>query len=291
MTESVHAVKPRAGAQRAPSDADSEPAVPSCQVPVAGLVFGASLDGPGQLGGPIARPGSVVEALRRQSIRGQTIRRSSGGVVMNLEDESTSDDPERTIEEPAAWAGNANQAGQNIVGWLRREAKKAANYTVAVWDDDIYISKVNGVTSKTRLMQRLKKHIEDNGINQVCAVYLCKKFSKDLPSNHAEMCVAAAIGEDNLPQTSFLECTAASCDYCRVFLAHYNAPNSSPASDAASQEGWIHPFQRLAWGTQLGGAHDAHVRDLADHLKHPATKPKLGMDVGPAPQADYEKWL
>jgi hypothetical protein len=278
MTESLHAAQRRVGALPAPDEVDAEPA-PVRPVPVVGLVFGTPQHD--QLGGPIARPGSVVEALRRQAIR-----RSGTDTAMDLGEESTEDDSE---EEPEAWTGTVDEAGADIVGWLRDEAGNATNYTVAVCGTDIYITKVNGVTAGTALMGELEDHIKENGIDQVYNIYLCQKYNTSQPSNHAEMCAIAAIGLANIGNITFFECTAASCDYCDAFLAHYNVPNTSPENDPASQAGWTHPFQALAWGTQLGG-HAAQVAELTAYLDH-GTAPRIGRVITTAPAGRCTHWL
>jgi hypothetical protein len=278
MTESVRAAKRRVGADRAPTEADSGPAVPHrhAPVPIAGLAFASSLDGYERLGGPVARPGSVVEALRRQAIR-----RSTRDVVMDLgsdsEDES---DEEMTAEE----------AANDIVVWLRAKAGKGTNYTVAVCDDEIYISKVNGVTATTKMMQDLKVYIEAEGIGDLFNIYLCRTYNTSQPSNHAEMCVVAAIGKAKFRSITFLECTAASCDYCAAFLAHYKVPNSSPENDPASQAGWTHPFAPVAWGTQLGD-HNAQVDELKAYLKDPDTDLEIGMKITTKPAGRRDHWI
>jgi len=285
MTESVRTAKRRVGVGRTPIEVDSEPAEPVRPVPIAGLALGTSLDEPGQLGGPAARPGSVVEALRRQAIRGQTIRRSGTETTMDLSE----DEEELSEEELEPWEGTVDEAGDDIVKWLRKNAGKATNYTVAVCSGHIYLTKVNGVTPAAKLMGQLREHIQDNGIDQVCNIYLCQKYNTSQPSNHAEMCVVAAIGAANIGNITFFECTAASCDYCGAFLAHYDVPNTSPANDPASQAGWTHPFQSLFWGTQLGG-HKAQVDELKAYLDH-GTAPRIGRVIGTAPAGRYVLWL
>jgi len=288
MTESVRAAKRRVGVGRAPIEVDSEPVEPVRPVPIAGLAFGSSLDGPGQLGGPAVRPGSVVEALRRQAIRGQTIRRSGTEVTMDLSE----DEPEQSeeeLEELEPWEGTVDEAGDDIVKWLRKNAGKATNYTVAVCSGHIYLTKVNGVTPAAKLMGQLREHIQDNGIDQVCNIYLCQKYNTSQPSNHAEMCVLAAIGSASVGNITFFECTAASCDYCDAVLEHYDVPNTSPANDPKSQAGWTHPFQPLAWGTQLG-AHKTQVDELKAYLDK-GTAPTIGRVIGTVPAGRYDLWL
>jgi hypothetical protein len=275
MTESVRAAKRRVGADQAPLEVHSEP-VPVEPVPISGLVFGAAPDGYEQLGGPVGRPGSVVEALRRQAIR-----RSAKDIVMDLGNDSEDESDEEVTAEEAA---------KDIVGWLRGEAGKATNYTVAVCRDEIYISKVNGVTSTTKLMRDLKVYIEKQGFGQLYDIYLCQKYNTSQPSNHAEMCVVAAIGKSRLRRITFLECTAASCDYCATFLAHYKVPNSSPEYDPASQAGWTHPFAPIAWGTQLGD-HKAQVDELEAYLKDPDTELEIGRVIGTNPEGRCDKWF
>lgn len=269
MTESLRSAKRRVGTNRAPIEADSEP-VPVRPLPVAGLVYGASPDG--QLDSPVATPGSVVEALRRQAIR-----RSSKAAAMVLDSDeesehsehSESEQSEQSDEEPDPWAGTAEEAADDIVIWLRRRAQGDTNYTVAVCNGHIYISKVNGLTVRTDLMDDLQGHIEAEGIDQSFRLYLCKKYAPSQPSNHAEMCVVAALGPANLNNITFFECISPSCDYCDTFLSHYGVQNTSPGGEPASQKGWTHPFQPIAFGTQLGD-HATQVAELENYLADPA---------------------
>lgn len=277
MTQSVRAAQRRVGADRAPTEADSEPAAADrpAPVPIAGLAVGHSPDGCERLGGPVARPGSVVDALRRQAIR-----RSGTDAVMDLGSDSEDESEDMTAEE----------AGKDIVVWLRGKAGKATNYTVAVCRDKIYISKVNGVTAATKLMRDLKVYLEAEGIDKLYDIFLCQKYNASQPSNHAEMCVVAAIGKSKVPSITFFECTAASCSYCDAFLAHYKVPNTSPANDPASQAGWTHPFDKVAWGTQLGD-HAAQVKELEGYLADPDVDLTIGRAIGTKPAGRSVHWL
>lgn len=290
MTQSLRKVKRRKGTDPGPTVADHDhAAITTLALPVPGLVLGSE---PGSHTAipSVDEPLPVVDALRRQ-----VIRRSSTDVTMNLDSDNDSGSGSEAVdeefdEEVAAFDGTAEEAAAIVVKWLRGEAGDATNYTVAVYDDDLYISKVNGVTSATALIGELRTEIEDNGINQSFNVYLCQKFNTSAPSNHAEMCVLAAIGQANVGQITFLECTAPSCDFCAAVLAHYGVPNSSPDGEPASQQGWVHPFTTLSFGTQLG-SHKTQVRELRAYLQDPATGLVLGRTTGKAPKGRKTKWL
>lgn len=254
---------------------DHATAAPRVAVPVAGLALGSR---PDPADPSVSEPLPVVDALRRQ-----VIRRSSGEVTMDLGGE----DPD---DEILPFGGSAEDAAAGLVHWLRGKAGDATNYTVAVYDHNLYISKVNGVTSATALMGELKGEIQTNGIDLSFDVYLCQKFNTGAPSNHAEMCVLAAIGEANAGTITFMECTAPSCDFCAAVLGHYGVPNTSPDGVPASQQGWVHPFQTLSFGTQLG-AHGAQVTELTNYLADPETAIVLGRTTGKAPAGRKTKWL
>lgn len=192
--------------------------------------------------------------------------------------------------EQASWEGTAEEAGKNVVGWLRKKAGGGTNYTVAVCNDDLYITKVGGVTKATKLIKELKTHIETEGIEDGRDIYLCQTYNSGQPSNHAEMCVLAAIGEANLGNITFLECTSPSCDYCAATLTHYGVPNTSPDDEPASQAGWTHPFQKVAFGTQLGD-HRTQVAELKAYLADTGAKLTIGKTIGTAPSGRCEKWL
>ncbi|MDQ1740314.1 MAG: hypothetical protein QOE53_1966 [Pseudonocardiales bacterium] len=279
MTQSLSKVKRRTGNDQAAAVADDNQAVDAARatLPIAGLALGQ----PVSLGTglpSVAEPLPVIDALRRQ-----VIRRSSETITMDLGSEDDDD-------EVAAYEGTAEEAAAHLVSWLRGEAGDATNYTVAVHDDDIYISKVNGVTSATALMIELKAEIEEHGIEQSFNIYLCQKFNTSAPSNHAEMCVLAAIGEANVGEITFLECTAPSCDFCAATLTHYGVPNTSPDGEPASQQGWVHPFVRLSFGTQLGD-HQTQVTELTDYLADPTTTLVLGRTTGTVPSGRSTHWL
>jgi hypothetical protein len=139
-------------------------------------------------------------------------------------------------------------------------------------------------------MGQLKTEIQDNGIDKSFNVYLCQKFNTAAPSNHAEMCVLAAVGEADVGDITFLECTAPSCDFCAAVLTHYGVPNTSPDGEAASQQGWVHPFQTLSFGTQLGD-HAAQVTELTNYLADDTTPIVLGRTTGTAPSGRMTHWL
>ncbi len=295
MTQSIRGAtkrQDREGSEGSALDYEPMPDVAQNALPIAGLALPGPLAVPGPLGPAriaAAGPISVVDALRRQAIR-----RSSMAVTMDLGNDHDSEMEEEEEEdeerEQASWEGTAEEAGQNVVAWLRKKAGGGTNYTVAVYNDDIYITKVGGVTKATKLIKELKTHIETEGIENGRDIYLCQTYNSSQPSNHAEMCVLAAIGEANLGSITFLECTSPSCDYCAATLTHYGVPNTSPDGEPASQAGWTHPFQKVAFGTQLGD-HRTQVAELKAYLADTGAKLTVGKTIGTPPSGRCEKWL
>jgi hypothetical protein len=276
MTQSLRKVKRRRDDEQAAAVAEYGSAVEGSRaVPVTGLALGVPPGLPST--GPVAEPLPVVDALRRQ-----VIRRSGVDAAMDLGSDSE--------DEVAAFEGTAKKAAAILVRWLRRKAGDATNYTVAVYDDDLFIAKVNGVTSATDLMGDLEVEIKKHGIEQTYNIYLCQKFNTAAPSNHAEMCVLAAIGEANADEITFLECTAPSCDFCDAVLRRYGVPNSSPDGEPASQQGWVHPFTKLSFGTQLGD-HKTQVAELEAYLEDPTTELAVGRTTGKEPEGRKTLWL
>jgi len=239
-----------------------------------------------------APPISVVDALRRQAIR-----RSSAAASMNLgndhDDDSEMEEEEQKQEEEeeASWEGTAEKAGEMLVRWLGEKAGGGTNYTVAVCSGDIYIGKVSGVTKKAALMEELKTYITEKGIEVKWNILLCKSFNTSLGSNHAEMCVLAAIGEKELGKITFFKCTSKSCVYCAETLRHYRVTNSSPVGEAATQVGWAHPFKPIAFGSQMGGDKAAQVAELRAYHADTGAKLTIGKTIGTAPSGRCEKWL
>lgn len=215
------------------------------------------------------------------SLPAMSIRRSSIDQDMDLDDdydeEHEQDHDEDVEDDEPAWGTEADDIAQNIVVWLRANDKGAqsSNYTVAVAGNTIYIAKVNGVTAKTALIGRLGAAIvqntgdlEDDGVE----LRLCQRFNTAVGSNHAEMCVLAAIGEANIGNISYFACTEASCDYCAAVCTHYDIDNQSPKRDPKSQQGWTHPFLPWSFGTQNDNSHANQVKELTDLLDD-GTKP------------------
>lgn len=278
MTESKRETAERQQSEGpARSVLDYEPA-PDVAYPVRAIA-GLALPGPLHSGhlatASAAAPSiSVVDALRRQAIR-----RSSAAASMNLgndhdHDEDHDDDSEMEEEEDDGWDGD--DAGRDLVRWLGKKAGSGTNYTVAVCSGDIYISKVGGVTKEDGVIKQLEPYIKEQGIERGRDIFLCRRFSK-LPSNHAEMCVLAAIGAKKLANITYFACTSPSCDYCAETLKHYGVSNSSRTDEEpASQTGWAHPFKAAAFGTQLGGTHAELVEELKAYLANDKVKLKYG---------------
>jgi len=239
--------------------------------------------------GPEARSDVVMgeseAALPRvgMPVPGRAIRRSSQSVDIDMGSEEEMEEQEDQEEEEAEdWGRTAEEVAENIVVWLREndDGEQSSNYTVAVLNSQtIYISKVNGVTAQSQLIKDLgeqvvenAEHLEEDGIS----LRLCQRYNTAVGSNHAEMCVLAAIGLANIDQITFFECTEASCDYCRAFTDHYNIINSSPDNDTSSQSAWAHPFAPWSFGTQIEDNHDNQVAQLRTLLGGtPPSRPQL----------------
>ena len=141
-------------------------------------------------------------------------------------------------------------AANGIIDWLNENGYGGdSNYTVGVdKDDDLIISKVNGVTEDADAMVALGPIIVQKEWNLERRIFLAQKFNTAVGSNHAEMCVLAASGRDTL---AYMKCTNPNCDFCKAALKTYNVPSGN-GGGGKSQQGWAHPFYPIFYGTQIG---------------------------------------
>lgn len=163
----------------------------------------------------------------------------------------------------APWP-DAQQAARQLVKWIAKQGfSKDNNYTVAVYNRrHLVITKVAGITIAAAGAQEIARYIFNQKMHVGRTVYLAQAFAtKDGPnSNHAEMCILAACGPENV---TYIECTSNNCRYCKLILGEYDIVNANAdGDDGAVQQGWIHPFLGVRYGTQLKGGEAAHLKEL-----------------------------
>ncbi|WP_049557366.1 hypothetical protein [Nonomuraea sp. SBT364] len=149
----------------------------------------------------------------------------------------------------------------SLVEWIAgKKFGTTTNYTLAIVGDDLWFTKSNGLGGVTgEGPGAIVDEIESRGLNTDRLVCVAGAFCDNV-SNHAEMCILAAVGEEKLSSIKYLKCCAPVCDFCKVVLDHYKIDYSfRPAqrggdtvTDAASQQGWRHPFLPIGFGTQSG---------------------------------------
>lgn len=151
-------------------------------------------------------------------------------------------------------------AATGMVQWLKQKGYGGAtNYTVAVLaNDDLVISKVGGVTAKTKAIATMKGEIETKGYHKGRKIYLAQKFSKDGASNHAEMCILAAAFDLGV---NYMLCTGPHCPFCAETMKAYKVELGN-GTGGKGQVGWSHPFHRLFYGTQTSGKEEDKLAEL-----------------------------
>ena len=155
-------------------------------------------------------------------------------------------------------AGKVAAAG--IIKWLKDNGYGGdTNYTVGVLkNNNLMISKVNGVTKKTKAMAKLALEIVQKGYHRGRRIYLAQKFNTALGSNHAEMCILAAAGSDNV---SYMLCTGPHCPYCADTMEAYGVEKGNGVG-GEGQQGWAHPFYKVSYGTQVSGKESSKRAEL-----------------------------
>jgi hypothetical protein len=181
-------------------------------------------------------------------------------------------------------------AADGIIQWLNSNGYGGdSNFTVGVTvNGNLILSKVNGITAEAKAMKELKPVIEEEGWHVDRYIYLAQKFNTAVGSNHAEMCILAAIGRGNL---TYMKCTNPNCDFCAAALKTYNVPSGN-SGGGKSQQGWTHPFYPIFYGTQIGGV-KAQVTELKGLGQDPEKKQiKLGTwGVSLPSGGKYTQWI
>ncbi|TQS27016.1 hypothetical protein [Microbispora sp. KK1-11] len=165
----------------------------------------------------------------------------------------------------------ATEVAKTLVGWIRDQTWSGVNnYTVAVYrDNDLIISRVKGIPGlESQGAQEIVRYIQAQRMNLGRAIYFATAFTSGdgAASNHAEMCILAAVGAGNLSDITFMLCSAANCKYCKMLLAKFKINNGNATGpDGKSQQGWYHPFVPLRFGTQMGTEAD-QLKELQKFL-------------------------
>ena len=182
-------------------------------------------------------------------------------------------------------------AATGIIKWLKDNGHGGdTNYTVGVLKDhNLIIAKVNGVTTKAKAMKGLGAEILSKGYHRGRNIYLAQKFNTGVGSNHAEMCILAAAGADNV---SYMLCTGPHCPYCADTMDAYGVEKGNVVG-GPGQQGWAHPFFKVSYGTQLSGtesAKRAELKKLNDGtLKEAAVA--IGQKGISAPRGARTEWV
>ncbi|WP_283136052.1 hypothetical protein [Rhizohabitans arisaemae] len=77
------------------------------------------------------------------------------------------------------------------------------------------------------------RYIGADAIHDGRIIYFAIKFTRDGPiSNHAEMCILAAVGQKNLKNAlNYIKCTSPNCRYCKQAMVTYEVNNNGNADD------------------------------------------------------------
>ena len=184
-------------------------------------------------------------------------------------------------------------AARMLVKYIFGEEGTDNNWTAgALANGDLLIGKVNGVTSATAFTVKLKAYIKKNKIEKGRDIYLAKVFHGG-SSRHAEMCVLAAA--DALgKKVTFMICVAPNCDFCARMLKDAGVTSAChQGSDPTSQQGWMHPRKKVAYGTQLPAPLGEQLAELKDVNSGTVKEGDIekGQKQGVSPQGQSEKWL
>ncbi|MFD7747772.1 hypothetical protein ACFV2V_24135 [Streptomyces sp. NPDC059698] len=176
-----------------------------------------------------------------------------------------------------------------MLAWIKREmdpsrmvdvAAQEANWTVAITvEGAMIVSKVGGVTSGTSNVPALSLWIQDQAWwPDLSGLYLAKKFTKDGVSNHAEMCILAAV--DSLEMSvAKMGCASDNCEACGHVLI-WDGTDSLNDMSTSPQQGWVHPRGRMGLGLQVNDQWAKQILEL-DKFN----------DQGPANYQQFEfKW-
>ena len=186
----------------------------------------------------------------------------------------------------------ADAAAQGIINWIidNPPAGQAVNYCVGVLsNNDLMISKVSGVTTRTGYLTNLAAYIRQQHYEVGRDIRLAQQFNTAVGSNHAEMCIMAAAGAG---QVTSIYCSGPHCGFCAaVMAAHGVTLGAAQGND--QQQGWTHPFAPLAYGSQLTATTGDQLAELQGLPPAPTRDHvRVGSWLTSAPEPDKSTpWL
>lgn len=189
----------------------------------------------------------------------------------------------------------------DVIAWITTQdfytKNQQPNYAVAITNHSrMVISKVGGVTSKTKGMDDLAGYIQSRDWwTELEGIYFGKTFGGDGGSNHGEMCVLAAVDAMREEKIVEMKCTGDNCPACFEMLTHVGVKTLNKAATGA-QSGWIHPRGRMALGSQLNGDWKGQIEELKAFNKLSAAA-QAGFDytltraTGYDPEGSFEEYV
>jgi hypothetical protein len=187
---------------------------------------------------------------------------------------------------------NAKAAVVALIEWMKKQDAfaSASNYCVAALaNDDLIITKVNGVTTQAAAIEMLGQKIQKEGIEFGRDIYLAQKYSTAVGSNHAEMCILAAA--DKLGQkVNLMGCTGPNCPYCDQMMKDDGIPSLNAGQDGKAQQGWAHPRASIFWGSQVSDSPCwVQVADLANF--NAGKGARIGLKTIKKSEGQFSWWL
>lgn len=183
-----------------------------------------------------------------------------------------------------------SKAADALVAWISKQPFSGENnFTVGVYKGNhLVISKVGGITTAAASAKEIIAFIKKNSMETGRKIYLAKSFAKkDGPvSNHAEMCILAACGAEDL---SYIKCTSPNCKFCKATLLAYDIKNANAEGpDGKTQTGWRHPFLRVNYGNVLSSSESEQLAELKKINKDKMIDgpPKYGQSASYDPKGD-----
>jgi hypothetical protein len=225
-----------------------------------------------------------------ESSDGQWNRVASAAAAAPVEESQSESESSGSDDEETAVVVDGSTAVTQILAQLKSSMRKDSNYSVALLEnDDIIITKVNGVTSGTKGMDKLATLITTKRIEVGRNIFLAQKYNTALGSNHAEMCIVAAAAVMGVKVTE-MACTGPNCPYCAAVLKAEKVKSANEGEAGKQQQGWAHPTKPVFWGTQVSNASvKAQVADLEGFLE--GKKATIGVTTSNVSEGRYTAWL
>jgi len=223
----------------------------------------------GRVRNPFGSGVALVQDAMLESEADRMSRRAPAPVLQPAKRSAAADLPGKSEKKPKLMKVDGKKAAAKIINWLIDNGYGGdSNYTVGVTQsDNLIIAKVNGVGAGDKAIRALKPVVEEEGWHKDRFIYLAKKFDTSVGSNHAEMCILAAMRG----KLTYMLCTNDNCDFCSAALVTYGVPSGNPGG-GKSQQGWSHPFYPLRYGTQISQV--VTVQKQAQELARLSADPK-----------------